>query len=176
MQKVTKNQLASILYNLSFIKGMPLFASVLQFTEPKCKKTGNPYKSIMKFSKVSILLNSDYEKAVTNQLVKEDKDKTEYQKGKNTMPLVFGENNNFIGLFNGEYVLQYRPNDNSVPHTKYIADGKLVDKKKIENFLPAVYAATNQGTEREIFWRKLYLSNIRKITINKETYKIVADN
>lgn len=180
MKKVTVKELAQILFETKINKGMPMFASVLQATEPKCtvksrtnKDIKNPYQTIVKLSKVSILLNSDYEKAVTNQLVKENKDVTDYEKGVNTMPLTFGENNQFIGLFNGEFVLQYRPNDNVYPTSKFIADGKLTDKTKLVDFLPKESHATNQGTEREIFWRKLYLTNVRKLTVNGQTYKLI---
>jgi hypothetical protein len=181
MKKVTVKELAQILFEMKTVKGMPMFASVLQATEPKCtvksrvnKDIKNPYTKVVKLSKVSILLNSDYEKAVTNQLIKEDKEITEYVKGTNTMPLTFGENNQFIGLFNGEFVLQYRPNDNVYPVSKFIADGKLTDKAKLIDFLPKESHATNQGTDREIFWRKLYLTNLRKIAINGQVYKILS--
>jgi hypothetical protein len=179
MKKVTINELAEILYNTQLKKGMPTFASVLQATEPKVLKKDRvtkepiPYQSVIKVSKVSILLNSEYEKAVTNQLIKENKDISSYEKGENTMPLEFGENNIFIGKFKGEYVLQYRPNDNSKPRTKFLADNKLTPKDKLVNFLPTENHAQNQGTSKEILWRKLYLKNIRKITINKETYKVI---
>ena len=67
MKKVTEKELAQILLETKIVKGMPLFASVLQVTEPKCTKKhretkeANPYNLIQKVSKVSILLNSDYE-------------------------------------------------------------------------------------------------------------------
>jgi hypothetical protein len=90
------------------------------------------------------------------------------------MPLVFGENNQFIGIYNGEFVLQYRPNDNIIPTTKFIANGKVIDKTKLVDFLPTENKATNQGTEREILWRKLYLKNVSKLTFNGETYKLIS--
>lgn len=180
MKYVTVKELAQILFDFKVIKGMPLFASVLQFTTANLVKKSrtnkdekNPYPDTMKLSKVSILLNSDYVTAVENQLEKENKDESEYKKGKNTMPITFGQNNQFIGLFNGEFVLQYRPNDNIKPHVKYVNEGKVIDKKKIEQYLPKVSHAQNQGTDREIFWRKLYLTNLRKITLNGETYKVI---
>lgn len=180
MIRVTEKELAQILFEMQIVKGMPLFASVLQYTDAKTVKKSrtdkdkkNPHPDLMKLSKVGILLNSEYEKAVTNQLAKEDKEATEYKKGENTMPLTFGENNQFIGLFKGEFVLQYRPNDNVKPRTKYLSNGKLVDKAKIEEFLPLTYNATNQGTDREILWRKLYLKNVVKLAINKKVYKII---
>jgi len=168
MKKVTLKELAQILLETRIVKGMPMFASVLQATEPNCLKKSrttkepNPFASIVKVSKVSILLNSEYEKAVTNQLAKEGKEATEYKKGENTMPLVFGENNQFIGIYKGEFVLQYRPNDNVKAKTKFLANGKFTDKNKLVDFLPTESKATNQGTEREILWRKLYLKNVKK--------------
>ena len=180
MLKVTEKELAQILLETKIVKGMPMFASILQATKPSMtvksrvnKEIKNPYQSVIKVSKVAILLNSEYEKAVTNQLAKEGKEASEYEKGKNSMPLEFGENNQFIGKFNGEFVLQYRPNDIIKPKTKFICDNKLVDKKKLVDFLPIERHAENQGTEREILWRKIYLKNISKLTVNGQTYKIL---
>lgn len=182
MKKVSLKELAQILLETNIVKGMPMFASVLQTTEPKCnvksrtnKEIKNPYQSIIKVSKVSILLNSEYEKAVINQLAKEDKEATEYKKGENTMPLVFGENNQFIGIFKGEFVLQYRPNDNVKAKTKFVANGKITDKNKLVDFLPIENHATNQGTDKEILWRKLYLKNVRKIAVNGTLYKVIGE-
>ena len=181
MKNVTEKELAQILFDTQITKGMPTFASVLQQTLPKClvksrtnKDIKNPYQSILKQSKVSILLNSEYEKAVTNQLAKEGKQATDYIKGENTMPITFGKNNSFIGqTFDGEFVLQYRPNDNVFPQTKYFADGVETEKSKLVDFLPTKNKATNQGTEREILWRKLYLKNVLEIALLGETYKVI---
>ena len=182
MKNVTEKELAQILFDAKITKGMPTFARVLQQTQPKClvkSRTNNdiknPYQSILKQSRVSILLNSEYEKAVTNQLAKEGKQATDYIKGENTMPITFGENNRFIGIciFNGEFVLQYRPNDNVFPQTKYFADGVETEKSKLVDFLPTENKATNQGTEREILWRKLYLKNVLEISLFGETYKVI---
>lgn len=174
IKKVTLTQLAAILFAMTYQKGASIFASILQFTDPKLRKTNNPYTDVMKLSALTIMLNTDYEKGVTNQLEREDKEKSEYQKGQNTMPLEFGENNRFIGFFNGKPVLQYRPFDNSHPRTKYVKDGKIIDKEKLNAFIPAKSVATNQGTDKEILWRKVYLHNVRKMKINGQTYKIVA--
>lgn len=180
MKKVTVKELAQILFDTPIVKGMPMFASVLQATEPKLtqksrinKDIKNTFGKVVKLSKVSIILNSDYEKAVTNQLIKEDKDINNYNRGNNTMPLTFGEHNQFIGLYNGEFVLQYRPNDNIFPISKFVANGKIINKTKLVDFLPTEKHAENQGTNREIFWRKLYLSNVRKISVNGVIYKLI---
>ena len=173
MKKVTLNEMETILANKKFIAGMPTFASVLQYTDARLLKKNNPFADTMKFSKVSILLNSNYEKAVINVLKKEGKDAADYKKGKNTMPIEKVENNNFFGYYNGKPVLEYRPNDNVFPTTKYVFNGKIIDKAKIAEFIPTTKKAENQGTDREIHWRKLYLSNVRKLSLDGEIYKIV---
>ena len=177
--KVTEKELATILFDTKIVQGMAMFASVLQNTEPKCTvknritKEKKTFDKVVKLSKVSVLLNTEYAKAVTNQLKKEDKDEDEYIKGRNTMILEYGENNQFIGLFGDKFVLQYRPNDNILPKTKYVVDGKITNKSKLVDFLPTENKAENQGTDREILWRKLYLSNVRKLTLNGQTYKLI---
>lgn len=177
---VTVKELAQILFEYKAVKGSPIFASILQLTTPKCTKKSrvtsapNPYNNIAKLSRVGIILNSNYETAVTNQLQREDKEPSEYQKGENTMPLTFGENNQFIGVFKGEFVLQYRPNDNVKAQSVYFADGKRTDKEKLEAYLPTPRTATNQGTDREILWRKLYLSNVIRLSFNNKVYNIIG--
>jgi hypothetical protein len=175
MKKVTLNEMETILAQKTFVKGMPIFASVLQYTSARLLKRNNQFADAMKFSKVSILLNSDYEKAVTNVLKNEGKDAADYKKGKNTMPIVKCDANNFFGYYEGKAVLEYRPNDNSRPNTKYVFNGKIIDKAKIAEFIPQTKKAENQGTDREILWRKLYLANVRKLSLDGEIYKIVAE-
>ncbi len=180
--RVTEKELAKELLNVELREGMPMFASVEQITKAKLnvksrvdKTIKNPYTEVLKLSKVGIILNSEYVKAVTNQLKREGKETTEYKKGVNTMPLDYGENNRFIGLYteNMSYVLVYRPNPNIKPDVTYIADGKRVNKAELVDFLPPVKNATNQGTDKEIFWRKVYLSNLVKLTLNGITYELI---
>ena len=64
---------------------------------------------------------------------------------------------------------------NARPTTKYMFNGKIIDKAKIAEFIPQTKKAENQGTEREILWRKLYLANVRKLSLDGEIYKIIAD-
>jgi len=181
MKNVTLKELAQLLLEVKIIKGMNTFASVLQTTQPKLTqksritKLSNPFTNVIKVSKVSILLNAEYVTAVTNQLAKEGKEKTEYKQGINTMPLVFGENNQIIGIYKGEFVLQYRPNDKITPKSKYFADGKITDKSKLAEYLPTENNATNQGTDKEILWRKLYLKNVKKLAFNGEVYKVIKE-
>lgn len=173
--EVTTNELTAILKAMP--NGIGSFAKVLQFTEPKttkkCRDTKEPFTSkVKKLTSLSILLNTAYESGVLNQLKRENKSEEEYKKGINTMPIDFTDSQNtFCGDYKEQGVIQYRPFDNSYPTTKFMLDGQLTDKAKLPNVLPTTNKAKNQGTDKEIFWRKLYVKNIRKIKIDGIIYK-----
>lgn len=175
MKQVTTTQLAEILAAKTLTAGMPTFATVEYITDAKLKKTNNPYANVMKQSRVNILLNSEYKKAVTNQLAREGKSANEYQQGKNTMPIEKCENNNFFGYYDGKPVIEYRPNDNVKPTTIYLHDGKEISKEQIAAFLPTKNYPTNQGTDRVIPWNKLYLEKVIRMAFDGETYEIVPE-
>jgi hypothetical protein len=131
------------------------------------------FSKVEKVSETSIILNSIYERAIERQLEKEGKDISAYEKGQNTMPLEYGPNNIFFGTYNERPVLQYRPNDAVFPKTVYFVDGKQTEKAEISGFLPLESKATNQGTEREILWRKVYLDNILEISLLGKKYIVI---
>jgi len=179
---VNLEQLTEILENTTVVENIATFASIIQLTEvktlKKCRITKQPFISkIFKLSAVNVILNSKYEKQVLNQLAREDKEQTEYKKGTNTMPLIKGKNNDFFGYFNDKAVIEYRPNpnENNKPKTAYfeLINDKFVkiEKSEIPDVLPIVNHATNQGTDKEILWRKLYVSNIVAIKLNGITYQ-----
>lgn len=175
---VTEKELAVFLNQFEVSKGMAVFGTIFQITTPKAlvkdrtTKQPNPFALITKESKVSCIFNADYERQVTNQLKREDKPETDYKKGVAVMELQFSPNNDFfcMNVKNGKYVVRYRPNDNVKPTTEYKADGKIVKFDQVKNYLPEPSKATNQGTDREILWRTVYLENVREITINGINY------
>jgi len=175
VQKVTQKELENILLNLD--NKCSSFVKVLQCTTPKtnvkCRDTKIKFSSkIRKITALSVLVNTDYSKGVERQLEKEKKDKNDYKKGQNKMIIdKSNSNNNFCGTFYGKVVIEYRPFENSYPKTKFICDGKITAKSKIPNVLPKKYKASNQGTSKEIIWRKLYVKNIAKISIGGAIYK-----
>jgi len=172
---VTEKELTAIL--LAMPKSIGSTASVLQCTTPDTNKkdrdTKVPFLSeLRKVTKLKVLLSTEYEKGVLNELKREDKESTEYVKGRNKMPIQFEQSNNeFCGFFEGKAVIQYRPFAQSYPKVKFVLDGKITEKTKLPNVLPNEYKATNQGTDKEILWRKLYVANIRKIKVNGTLYK-----
>lgn len=172
---VTEKELTAIL--LATPKSIGSIANLMQCTKPETLKkdrdTKEPFSSeIRKVTRLKVLLSTEYEQGVLNALKKENKDESEYIKGRNTMPIEFEQSNNeFCGFYKGEAVIQYRPFDKSFPKVKFVMNGKITEKSKLPNVLPTENKAKNQGSEKEILWRKLYISNIRKIKVNGILYK-----
>jgi hypothetical protein len=180
MKHVTVNELAEILLSFKTVPGMSIFAGITQLTEiSNMRKTNNPYYGTKKLTTMQIMLNTDYKKGVENRLVKEGKDISEYKQGTNTMPLTFGDNNEFIGVYfnkkskQNEFVLQMRPNDNATPHVKYMFNGKEIAKELVAPFIPERTKAENQGTDKEVLWRKVYLKNVLTLNFNGEQYQLI---
>ena len=156
------------------------FIQLTQLTEPKILKkdriTKEPtkFKTVKKLTDLSVLVNTQYAKGVENQLVRENKEKSDYKAGFNSMPIDKSESiNNFFGYFNGKGVIEYRPHDNSKPNVTFFADGKEINKSDLGDILPTSKKATNQGSEKEIHWRKLYTKNIKSISIGGNKYNVV---
>lgn len=178
---VNTQALEQILNNIELPKGVNTFAYITQLTSPKILKKDRVTKvvhnfiNVQKQSSLSIQLNTDYEKFVGNQLEREDKANSEYKRGFNTMPLDKSESsNNFFGTFKGNSAIEYKPTATAIP-TKplYFANGNPIEKEALGDILPTVSKATNQGTDKEIVWRKLYVKNILEITIQGTKYKVV---
>jgi len=187
-KKVTTDELTTIL--LALPNGIGSTATVLQYTSPKCTKfirnikqwdavKGKDVKipftdEIRKSSNVPIIVATDYERNVVNQLNRENLPETEYKKGINTMPIELDESiNTFAGKFKGKGVIQYRPNPN--PKLKVITNFYLnkneVLKSELPDVLPVPSKPKNQGTKKPILWRKLYIENIKQISIQGVRYE-----
>ncbi len=179
--RVTELELEAILMNFKVVEGMAVFGSIFQITIPKALKKDrvtkeeNPFKVISKHSKVSCIFNADYAKMTTNQLKREGKPETDYKPGKAAMELKFFGNNDFYceNVKNGKKVVRYRPNDNVKSSTEFYGDDKLIPYAVAKNLIPENNSATNQGTDKEILWRTVYLSNIQEITLNKIKYIVI---
>ena len=177
---VTELELANILANMDTNNiNYSIFANVVQLTEPqvlkKCRDTKEPFKSkIQKFTVLDVMFNTKYENRVHNQLKRENKDKSEYKKGNNTMPIDKSKSkNNFFGTYYGKNVIEYSPRSNSKPSVTYFLDGKKVEKIDLPNVLKKPSKPKNQGTDKAIVWRKLYLKNVITITIKDKTYRLI---
>ena len=118
--KVTTEELTNVLMNLP--NGIGSFAKVTQYTTPKtnkkCRDTKEPFNGVVrKASDVSVIVATQYERNVLNQLKREDKEETEYKKGFNTMPIDFDNSKNtYAGMFKGKGVI-FSKNNCALFHT-----------------------------------------------------------
>lgn len=175
--KITTKKLTQLLLQRHTHAGQPVFANIEYEVDARLKKTGNPFPGVTKKTKMTVMLNSEYETGVVNQLKREGKDESEYRRGENSMPLEFGRNNTIVGFFNGDAALQYRPFDKSNPTTEYFTqEGIPVRYEDIKDFLPSRGKADNQGTEKQILWNKLYMKNLRSMKIDGVRYEIENEN
>ena len=162
--------ITELVNQLSLLKGaMPV--TIEAMVKVKARKTGNPYDEIYKLSTVNGFTGFDYEASVNRQLVKEDKPQNFVADERK-----WGENLNNILVKKGEiYYIRIRPIKTTDPIYFAKVGEKLerVEKSQIEAFLPPKYAPKNQGTDKEILWRKLYVKNIQSITIFGTRYELI---
>ena len=90
------------------------------------------------------------------------------------MPIESDESiNTFAGKYKGKGVIQYRPNPNPklkvIP--KFYLNKKEVQKNELPDVLPLPSKPKNQGTKKPILWRKLYIENIKQISIQGFKYQ-----
>jgi len=179
--KVSLSELATILLDIK-PNGAAL-ATVTHKTKPKtlkkCRVTKEPFNGLIeKESIVHIVLNTDYERGIELRKFKEIKmglETSEYQKGTNTMPIEFGQENIFMGYHKGAPVLVYKPNPNPRLKTKttWFLDGLEVDKADLPDVLPKTYKPQNQGLNQTQDWRKVYLRNVKKLSINGMVFELI---
>lgn len=160
MQKIINQvQFADFLLNGFAGKGaQPV--SFLAFVQPKFRKTGNPFSDIRKLSTVNAFTGADYEKSVNRQLDREGKTQLEFhaaerQWGERISPTLV-QNNGKLYL-----VAQIQKTGEPVYFARS-GNGffQSIAKAAIEQFLPPVRHAENQGTDKEIVYRNYALENI----------------
>ena len=168
MKQVNQNQLVNLLAGLT--PNTP--AKITTLTDPKLKKTGNPYNEgqIMKASVATVLLNYSYEKEVNRGRALEGKEFDFEAK-----PRKWGERfgNTPLITHNGQLYLSCK--FLNTESTKYLNEGTEIDKLSIEQWLPvSKSAADKQGLDEahEIIVRDFKIASITEIEVNGETYKI----
>ena len=111
-------------------------------TEPKLKKTGNPYKKVYKVSQVNVLLGVDYEAQKNRELEKQGLPAT-FVAG----PRAWGEHfTNSIVVHNGKYYLVVNIQGSHSVYINVKEDGSFetLDKTLIQPFLPTPSTSDNK--------------------------------
>ena len=155
---------------LDGIKGAKIL-SVVYTSDVKALKTGNPYKTIRKVSKINAMINYHYEDGVKRRLAAEGKNPEDFQSGSSWhSPVIIDGKMTAFCKHNKTGAEYLRLMLNRVISTQYFADGKPVDKSEIEAFLPKKSSYSNQGLDNTMKVITLGLDNVLEITVNGKTY------
>lgn len=145
----------------------------------KCRISGlvHEYPELQKTVVRQVSLNSDYQKRITNQLIREGKDLSEYKQGENSMPIDFCKNNKVIGTYDNKKVICFYPIDGkNAKVLHYLNNGITIQKNALKglDIFPKYYAPTNQGIEeKRVEINKMYFENLKSISVNGIRYIVV---
>ena len=168
MQTITQNQFVEMLLQR---KGANIIGLITE-TEPKSRKTGNPFKEIKKLVHRTVVTGAKYKEAIIKQGAESfDAD-----------PLPYGKFliENKIILHEGE--LQLRTVYRNAPKPvkiQFVADGEEVAKEVVDKYLTKSKPSAKQERvgvtgKKQVKVRNYKLSNIKEIRMNGEIYKLAS--
>ena len=137
--------------------------SFTSITEPKLKKTGNPYNKVYKVSQVNVLLGVDYEAQKNKELEKQGLPAT-FVAG----PRAWGEHfTNSIVVHNGKYYLVVNIQGSHSTYINVKEDGnfEILDKTSVQPFLPSSSTSDNK-------YHTYSFNSIVSGTLDKQEYVI----
>lgn len=168
--EVTKDQLLEILKGIDSSQ----FVNVVTVTEPKMRKTNNPYfGKVFKRTKRNYLVGNDYEKRVQNNEKKEGLEgnfQTEYSRvGEHISKCVlFNESKNTY-YFQVETFEEVKPTDTEF----FLDDGEIIDQTLLMDFLQFSSSSKKQVQDRKVTVQCPKVDNIKEITIQETKYRVV---
>lgn len=179
------SQFAELLFNTK----ISTFAQALSQTEPKLNKksrvTGEPlpYIKVVNCRNINIQLNYNYEKQIIGRDLKEG--------GEGTFE---AQEHTWARKINGalarhkDYVvdmltIDFKSLDLSklyIPYVKirvdsqiFVADGKVIDKNELVDYLPTPTDYANQPQEKKVVVEYMKLASVKEFTCNGIEYQIV---
>lgn len=158
---------ASLLAMLAEIRGAT-FATLVTATDARLKKTGNPFGSVRKVSRVNVCLGFQYENAVNRQRTREgseaDFEAAPRQWGERVSPMIIQHK--------GKIYLETKV-EKSLGTSYLDSTGKELSSEQVQPFLPTRSPSTRQETEKEILVRDYALESILSVAVAGEEYVIV---
>lgn len=151
--------------------------SIVTSTDPKLKKTGNPYTNVRKVSRFTGQIGFDYENAVNNQREREGV-LTDFQSQSSYARPVFRLDGTFTPFaehkVSGKRYLRIRPLSHG--ETKYVDNntGQEISKETLKPWLPVKTASATQGTEKEVAFRLFELDSIKSVGLDGKNF-VLAD-
>lgn len=146
------------------------FATIIAETDPKLRKTGNPYVGVRKVSRVNVCIGFQYEAAVNRQREREGSS-TDFE----ARPRQWGERvkGTVLVEHKGRQYLETKI-ERTFEHTYFDASGRQLTDADVAPFLPA-RGASRQDVEKEILVRDYALESIRAISFKGENYVVMHE-
>ena len=175
MATMTKADLVSTLLTR---KGA-FFSTIVAETDPRMKKTGNPYVGATKISRVNGLFNWIYENAVNRQRCREEQpvDASGEVEHFTALPRKWGsrvtrDDGTVTPLVEhkGQFYLEMKV-ERSLGY-EYRKDGATLDPKAVEAFLPERKEGARQEVDNPVILRDYSIESIRQITLDGIVYEI----
>lgn len=170
----TKKQvrMGDLVDDLKDIRGAK-FASLVLATEPKLKKTGNPYRGVTAISQVNVQLNYDYENAVNNQRTREGNN-ADFESGSTWYVPLLREDGTYTPFGqhkdNGDLYVRARLLQNIGETEYYDEEGNQIPIESLQPFMPVKKPSDRHGTEKEIHARTYKLSSVQAVTVDHTLY------
>jgi len=163
MKIITKHELID---RINEVKGTT-FISVDIASEPRMRKTGNPYLGATKHVSLSGAINHDYENSVNKQLAREGKE-ADFEVKKRS----WGEHVDNWVVHKDKYYLPIKIEGSS--DATYVYEGELVDNDELKPFLyESKKPKTQDDVVKEIIVRDVKIDSIKRIRAFGEEFEIV---
>ena len=175
MSTMTKTDLVEVLMSR---KGA-FFGTIVAETDPRMKKTDNPYVGATKISRVNGLLNWIYENAVNRQRCRENQPLDDIGEVEHfeAHPRKWGvrlrrEDGSITPLVEhkGSFYLELKV-EKSLGY-EYRKDGVTLDPKEVEQYLPKRKEGARQQVDNPVILRDYCIDNIKQITMDGIVYEI----
>lgn len=163
MKFITKQ---ALIEKINEIKGTTIVALDIQ-SEPKMRKTDNPYLGTTKVTTLSGIIGYDYENAVNNQLMREGKEADFV-----SQPRAWGVRVGNLIEHKGQYYLSVKVQGSSEPI--FVREGVEIKREVLEPFLyDSKKPHTQEDLDKEVVVRDIKLENIRVIRAFGEELVVV---
>ncbi len=179
VKTITRSALVDLLAAVS--RPMPI--GIVALTDARPRKTGNPFHSVFKLSRVWPFVGADYGKAVNAQLTREGSP-ADFVPVSPRYTRISAALVQFAGTGTFAVPVQFRshgPVQASSPRyfarTARLAPLRPVSKETVQPYLPAVSEPTRQleaGIESPVVWRTYGVDSILRIAIAGEVYRVRA--
>jgi len=162
MKAITQTQLVAL---LGEVKGAT-FATLITETDARLKKTGNPFGTVRKVSRVNVTLGFQYEAAVNRQRTREDSE-ADFE----VAPRQWGQRvpGTMLVEHKGRTYLETKV-ERSLGCTYVDASGNELTAEDVAPFLPKRSGSGRQGTEKAILVRDYALDSIRSLRFAGEDH------